>query len=719
MRAALSGADIERQALPRYQRAFFKANHHTKLLTTVLVVSGVLAVSLLALAWYNLPTYNVLQVWRPVLIAQVASVLVVMASLLYVRWMSRWRAQALIQAEQLDPPGVETLSASVELPESAARWARLRTALTTCGAAVRRFIHRHGDGLVTLGVGLLAGGALWLIIGNWAWQPLTAESLPSGSLPIQSTQPNQSIQPLQASQWIVAAGLVLLAFATLVLERYYAALHPNELPEAPAIASVLRVGITVSLLLAGAVLLASESRQWPHRMLIWIGLLPAAIAGELLLRVVLSPFAPPRQQEPELLTESFLAGLWRWPLRPLTHLQDELKQRFGVDLRQSWAFAYIRRALLPVLAVLLGMAWLISGLVEIPIAARGIYERCGTPVAVWQPGLHWGLPWPLGQVQRIENGVVHELSAAASDRSSNDKAANDKAASDKNANAAAAVVPDGTAEGPPPASADRLWDASHVAEKSQLIASEVTTADGSRQSFHIVNMDVRFMYRIGLDDDAALKARYRSADAPTLIRSTANRILVQYFASRTLEGVLGETRTQMATDIGTRLQADLDALNSGVEIMATVLEAIHPPAAAANAYHAVQAAQINAQAIISRERGNSTQQVNLAQLRAGLARNQATAAAHETLVTADVAKRRFIAEREAYQQGGRALLLEQYFAQLTVGLAKAQVVLVDHRLPATSTTIDLRNLTAAVERVRPAAPAVPAALRNVDSEGAP
>ncbi len=51
------------------------------------------------------------------------------------------------------------------------------------------------------------------------------------------------------------------------------------------------------------------------------------------------------------------------------------------------------------------------------------------------------------------------------------------------------------AEGPAPLIANRLWDASHVNDKSQVIAS----SRGDKQSFQIVNMDVRFVYRIGLD----------------------------------------------------------------------------------------------------------------------------------------------------------------------------------------------------------------------------
>jgi regulator of protease activity HflC (stomatin/prohibitin superfamily) len=407
--------------------------------------------------------------------------------------------------------------------------------------------------------------------------------------------------------------------------------------------------------------------------------LPALLAIEYALRALLSVFTPANPDvEPDMLADSLAAGLWRWPLRPLHNLHNELQQRFGIDLRQNWAFGFVRRALLPVLGAMVMVAWLLSGMAEIPIAERGIYERFGKPVAVWTPGLHAGLPWPFARVRRVELGVIHELATASAMPDDNQ---------------AAAPVELTSADGLAPASANRLWDASHVAEKSQVIAGRA----GDKQSFHVVNMDVRFMYRIGLDDAAALAATYNSSDVESLIRTTANRVLVRDVASRTLDGVLGEARSQLAIDVGTQAQADLNALHSGVEILATVIEAIHPPAAAANAYHSVQAAQISAQAIIARERGKAAEQVNTAQLRAVVASSQADASARETVATAEASQLRFAAERDAYATAGKAFLFEQYLAQLTQGLATAQLVILDHRLRSAAPTIDLRPFGAPVD----------------------
>lgn len=224
-------------------------------------------------------------------------------------------------------------------------------------------------------------------------------------------------------------------------------------------------------------------------------------------------------------------------------------------------------------------------------------------------------------------------------------------------------------------------------------------------------MDVRFVYRIGLTDQAALAATYNSADVPTLIRSTASRILVHDFASRTLDGLLGEDRVGLAEEIGRAVQSDLQKLDSGVEILATVVEAIHPPAGAANAYHGVQAAQIGAQALISRERGAAAQATNQAQLQASIARDQASASAHEINSAAQAADLKFTAEQKAYASAGQAFLLEQYFSQLTQGLANAKLLVLDHRLGGTSNapTIDLRTFTL---------PADPASPRNSAQPGA-
>ncbi|WP_277589880.1 protease modulator HflK [Pseudomonas chlororaphis] len=645
------GAGVE--ALPRFQRAAF---HERRLKRWGIGLAGLAGVGLVLAFFVGL--FAPQSLWPALLVNLAAALLVLVGGLQAAGWVSAWRAGALRTPEVAPSP--EPV-ADEPLPDDG-------------------WYERLLEGISRRWSSLLAQiGAPTLWLGGWALLVLLVIE--------QAWNLGLSAAPLGLAGNVGAVLALLLAFGLLVFERQLSQEHPGEWPEAAALAQLARVAIISLVLAALCLLFSSDTALWPVRLGVLIGVLPALVALEFLLRAVLSLFSPRRAQlEPRMLAHSVVADLLRWPPQPLLALQHELHNRFGIDLRQIWAFTYMRRAFLPVLLVVLGVGWLLTGLHEVPLQGRGIYERFGKPVAVFSPGLHAGLLWPLGRVLSVENGVVHELATSVGE--------------------APSVIEPASAEGPPPLVANRLWDASHVNDKSQVIASGAA----DKQSFQIVNMDVRFVYRIGLSDQAALAATYNSADIPMLIRSTASRILVHDFASRTLDGLLGEDRTNLAEDIGRAVQADLEKLDSGVEILATVVEAIHPPAGAANAYHGVQAAQIGAQALISRERGAASEQTNQAQLQASIARDQAQATAHEVQATAQAADLRFSAEQKAYASAGQAFVLEQYLSQLSQGLRNAKLLVLDHRLGgANAPTLDLRTFTLPTEPSVPGNTAQPGA----------
>ncbi|MBZ9781135.1 protease modulator HflK [Pseudomonas sp. REP124] len=636
--------------LPRFQQAIFQGRR----LRQMLIGCGVLVATGLVVGFF-VGLFAPQSLWPALLFNQSAALLVVASALQSARFVSLWRARAMNPVEPV---------ADIQETDGPLGW-------------YEQLLDRLGQRWIHL---LRQIGAPTLWLGGWALLALASvEQVWNLGLPPAATG---------LSATVGAAIALLLAFALLVLERHLAQENPAQWPEAGALAQMVRVAIISLVLGVLCLLFASESAIWPVRLAVLIGLLPGLVAAELLLRAVLSLFSPRREQlEPTLLARSFVADMLRWPPQPLLALQHELHNRFGIDLRQIWAFTYMRRAFFPVMSVVAVVGWSLTGIHEIPLQGRGIYERFGKPVMVFGPGLHAGLPWPLGRVLSVENGVVHELATSVGETT--------------------APVMAEPAEGPAPITANRLWDASHVNDKSQVIAS----SRGEQQSFQIVNMDVRFVYRIGLSDQAALAATYNSADVPTLIRSTASRVLVHDFASRTLDGLLGEDRVGLAQEIGRAVQADLEKLDSGVEILATVVEAIHPPAGAANAYHGVQAAQIGAQALIARERGAAAEATNQAQLQASIARDQATANAREINAGAQIADLKFSAEQKAYANAGQAFVLEQYLSQLSQGLANAKLLVLDHRLGGSSNapTIDLRNFTL---------PADPASSRKTAQPGA-
>jgi regulator of protease activity HflC (stomatin/prohibitin superfamily) len=315
---------------------------------------------------------------------------------------------------------------------------------------------------------------------------------------------------------------------------------------------------------------------------------------------------------------------------------------------------------------------------------------------VLRPGLHLLLPWPFGQVRHVEFGVVHAVSVGV-------------------ATGGTAMPPDtSTADGAAPPSTNRLWDQKAASETSYMIASR----SAGRESFETVSADIGVLYRIGLDDDSARRALYGVAEPDALVRALSGRLLAQFFANRTLDEVLGARREQVATQLRDSLQAELDAQRSGVEVVALVVESMHPPGGAAAAYRSVQAAQIIASTRQAEETGRAHSTLSVAARDAHDVRDQAHALAAELIGAAESERWQSDADVLAYRDGGRAFLLERYFSNLLPALASAALEIVDDRLGRPDMPIiDLRASAAISADAPRSAPAAQNAVSLVQFSG--
>ncbi|MDT7950006.1 MAG: SPFH domain-containing protein [Acetobacteraceae bacterium] len=476
-----------------------------------------------------------------------------------------------------------------------------------------------------------------------------------------------------ASSAVSAMGgvAVLLAFPLLVAERVFAAMPAVRLPEAQAVRRLLLVPV-VAWPAAGLVQIAGG---------LGVAIAPALDAGvaavlavaaaEVALRAAGRGFLPPPGPGdaraavdallPRLLAEGLAERGVAAPVR--THL--------GIDFSRSWALGFVRRAALPVVAGLALLSWGLSGVVLLGMDSRGIYERFGAPVAVLGPGVHAILPWPMGRVRRLEYGVLHEISPEGGE---------------------AGAVATASAEGPAPAEADRLWEQAHPAEQVLVVASGAPGRAGG-QSFQVVSADIRLRYRIGLSDGDALRAAYAAAEPEALLRGVAGRVIAGFAAGQTLEALLGGNRERLGEQLRAAIQARLDADATGLEVSAVVIEAIHPPAGAAEAYHAVQAAEIMANASVAAERGRAfSTRAHARQYAADLAA-QAQAAGAEAVATAAADTASFVADRDAAAAHPVAFALERRLAALAAGLGKSSLTIIDRRVAGAKTTLDLRPMT--------------------------
>jgi regulator of protease activity HflC (stomatin/prohibitin superfamily) len=522
-----------------------------------------------------------------------------------------------------------------------------------------------------------------------AW-PQALVAMLFGALALAGVKVTWAVTPFAAADpltlEILGGVLIVAAFPLLVVERSWAGVAAEMLPDAPQLDRLLRVPLTVCLGLGITSVLRALGFGWAVYVEQGLAILTAAVALEVVVRslaLAFLPFSPIERRRS--VADSSIAGALRFSVPSFQAFNTAVRQQFGIDLSRSWALAFVQRAMVPIVLVMGLLAWGVTGITALGINERAVYERLGSPVEVMGPGLHFHLPWPFGVMRLVEFGVIHDIPIAMSP-TGDIRPTRQSAGVDQQQQ----LVP---AEAAAPTAADRLWDASHTSEQSYLIASQ---AANGQQTFQIAAADLRVVYRVGLTDADAMNSAYRVADPETLIMASTGQLLVRYFARYTLLDVLGQSRDAFTKEFRVALQEQLDKLSSGIEAISVVVEAIHPPAGAASAYHNVQAAEILANSQIAVQRASAIHSIKSAQQGAMEDRNKATAAAAELVSQANSESILFDSDRQARQRDGEAFLFERRAERLATGLAKSEAIVIDHRLNGRNgPIIDLRSAESA------------------------
>jgi regulator of protease activity HflC (stomatin/prohibitin superfamily) len=478
--------------------------------------------------------------------------------------------------------------------------------------------------------------------------------------------PDPKVVSGSVNSHVVASFVLALAFISLIAERTMAAFPEPQLPEAPALRRILLLA-TVLLAASGVLeLVRSGSVSWIGWIAVALACVPCAVVVELAVRALARLFLPPpAAASATAVSNSLLASvLTGGPRSPGNFLRTHL----GLDFARSWALSFLSAAVLPAIFGTALFCWALSGVKLIDLGQRGVYERFGAPVGVLGPGLHVLLPWPLGRLRPVEYGAIHSVAIGVDQT-------------------AQSTEPRISAEAPPPTQLNRLWESAHAGQANYLVPSASTGLQG----FQTVSTEISVLYRVGLTDAQALDSVYTVADPEALVKESASRLVLGYFNSRTLEEVLGARRESIAEALREALVADLNSYHAGIDVVSVLIEEIHPPAGAAGAYHAVQAAQIHASASISNEVGRAKRVAGTAQQEAHQLLTAATASASETLHTANAESVRFNADRRAYADGGKSFLIERSYSNIERALGVSALTIVDHRLtPAQAPVLDLR-----------------------------
>jgi membrane protease subunit HflK len=323
-------------------------------------------------------------------------------------------------------------------------------------------------------------------------------------------------------------------------------------------------------------------------------------------------------------------------LDPISSFFAFLTDAFGIDLRGSWALAFIRRSLAPTLLALVGLAWVGSAFTLVGPAEVGVVEVFGARAgrAPVPPGLHLGWPWPIESVQRVAVDRVRSL-------------------------------PIGFARAKRGAS--MLWTAQHAEEEYKLLLGD---------GHELISVNAVLQFKVG----DPLVYLYSCADPEDALAAVADRVMMDETVGRSLDSALSENLTELATQIEGRIQQGADELGLGLVVVDLTLLGLHPPVSVARDYQAVVGARIDrntrvleAQAYTNEVLPGARSQANRLESRAhadatarvALARGEAEAfsAVQKTYAAAPelFTFRRLLEAREAQLQGRSFVVIDQRF----------------------------------------------------------
>ncbi len=376
-----------------------------------------------------------------------------------------------------------------------------------------------------------------------------------------------------------------------------------------------------------------------------VGLLMAA---DTLMKIIVRLYTPKRHwsQLPALGAFFFLRWAGAEGKACFPQVANE-PDEFSLKLPEMWMWPALRAQLPNLLIAIVAVLWLTTSVHEIPVGCSGVRHAVGkwqeSPLA---PGFHVCWPWPLGGVQQVDTGKVHEI-----------------------------VLGFRADPGQP-----ILWERAHYEDEQMSLV-------GGGDDF--LSISVPILYRI-VDPIAYLRG---AADPARLVADAGNRILLDLTLRRAAAEIMTAGREEIRQEFRQRLQEELDRGHSGIGVEQVCLRDVHPPVAVAPTFQEVLSAMEDREAMIheaesyarditARSRGDSRQVVVAAE---AAARNRSTR------VQGEVA--RFEMRREAWSQAPTLFQWREGYRLFDEALEMTKKVICDDHLRSTlPLQLDLRKV---------------------------
>jgi membrane protease subunit HflK len=309
-----------------------------------------------------------------------------------------------------------------------------------------------------------------------------------------------------------------------------------------------------------------------------------------------------------------------------------LEEKLGPRIPSPALLKKVLQCFCVVVILVLGSICVSKCVYTIGPSQEGIIERFGKPVnygSAVQPGIHFKFPWPVDKIVKVDSKTIQMKSVGN--------------ITDKNSFAL-------------------LWTKKH--------GTETAFISGDNNFFYpylVIHYKIKDVF----------KYTYNHIDPKAVLDSIASRVISNIFSKMGFYEIVTSYRNQFEPDVMQIVQAKLDSLNSGLEVININMKDVHPPIFISSSFEEVIAAYQKKEEMINRALGYKNESTPRARGTKAKLLKQAQSYVIDKTKRANGEALRFIMQLEEYQKSQDIIAKKMYFDFIKESLSQNRKIIVD------------------------------------------
>ncbi|MEX0729244.1 MAG: FtsH protease activity modulator HflK [Aquisalimonadaceae bacterium] len=278
-----------------------------------------------------------------------------------------------------------------------------------------------------------------------------------------------------------------------------------------------------------------------------------------------------------------------------------------------------------IIAGIVAVVWLASGIYIVDEGWRGVELRFGQYTRTTMPGPHWHPPYPIGSVERVN---VEQRRVA------------------------------------------EIGYQTIAANRSQKVPREALMLT---QDENIV--DVRLAVQYQVSDPMAYRFHFRDPDAT--LKQVSESALREVVGKRRMDFVLTEGRTEVAQETQNLVSQTMERYDTGVQVVSVDIQDVQPPEQVQAAFEDAIMAREDEQRKINQANAYRNEILPRAQGEAARIREEAEGYREQVVAEAEGESSRFLAQLEEYSQAPEVTRERLYLDAMAAILGRTSKVMID------------------------------------------